>query len=84
METVAASEAREKLQEMIKEAVNNRQQYEVTSEDGSVVMLPKETYNNILVTLELLSTPGLMDQIKLKEVEEEFSKIEEFPQAFNH
>lgn len=84
MDIVAASEAREMLQEMIKEAVNNRQQYTITGDDGSVVLLPQETYDNILVTLELLSTPGLLDQLKLQEVEEEFSKIEEFPQAFNH
>jgi len=84
MDTVAASEARDKLQEMIKEAVNNRQQYKITGDEGSVVLLPQETYDNILVTLELLSTPGLLDQIKLQEVEEEFNKIEEFPTAFNH
>ena len=84
MYTVAASEACDKLQEMIKEAVSNRQQYTITGDDGSVVLLPQETYDNIIITLELLSTPGLMDQIKLQEVEEEFSKIEEFPKASNH
>lgn len=78
MDTVAASEAKDKLQEMIKEAVRNRQQYKIVGNEGSVVLLPQETYDNILVTLELLSTPGLLDQIKLQEVEEEFSK------AFNH
>lgn len=77
MDTMSDSEAKNKLQELIREVVNNRQQFQIVSKDGTVVMLPKETYDNILVTLELLSTPGLLDQLKLQEVEEEFSKIEE-------
>lgn len=83
MDTVSDSEAKDKLQEMIREVVNNRQQFQIISEEGTVVMLPKETYDNILVTLELLSTPGLLDQLKLNEVEEEFSKVEEYSQAFS-
>jgi antitoxin YefM len=84
METLTALEAQERFSQMIKDAVQDRQQFRVTSEEGVVVVLPEETYQNILVTLELLSTPGLLDQIKMHDFEDEYSKIEAFPQATNH
>ncbi len=84
MDTLPFSEAKDKLQQLIKNATNDQYQFRINSDEGTVVVLPEETYDNILVTLELLSTPGLLDQVKLHEVEEEFSKIEELPQALNH
>jgi len=51
------------LLEYIRAATQNNQQFCVTSEEGNVILLPEETYQNILVTLEFLSTPGLMQNI---------------------
>ena len=33
----------------------------ITSDNGNAVLLSEETYDNLLITLELLSTPGLID-----------------------
>lgn len=67
MDTLEITEAKEQLQELIQKASLENTQYRVTSEKGNVIILPEETYNNILVTLELLSTPGLLDNVKWPE-----------------
>lgn len=61
MDTITAQEVDGKLLEFIEKATDALKQYRITSPKGTVIMVPEETYNNLIVTLELLSTPGLMD-----------------------
>lgn len=65
MDTYTQDEARERLNELVRSALEDRRHSRITSDEGSVVLLPEETYHNLAVTLELLSTPGLMDSINL-------------------
>lgn len=64
METLTAQEAQEQLPQLIERSVNENRQYRITTPEGSMVLLPWETYENLLVTLELLSTPCLMDSLQ--------------------
>lgn len=64
MKTLTAEEAQHHLFSLIECAALDNQQYRITSEKGAVILLPEETYDNLMVTLELLSTPGLMESIR--------------------
>lgn len=61
MKTIDASEAQFSLQELIARAVQEKEQFHIQAQEGDAVLLSQETYNNLLVTLEVLTTPGLMD-----------------------
>lgn len=61
METITADELREQTLSVIERSTKDLRQFMVTSSQGSVVILPEETYNRLIVTLELLSTPGLLE-----------------------
>ncbi|CAF23219.1 MULTISPECIES: type II toxin-antitoxin system Phd/YefM family antitoxin [Candidatus Protochlamydia] len=64
MNTLTAEEARQNLSGLIAIAQQDNIQFKITSEEGTVIILSEETYQNLLVTLELLSTPGLMNSFK--------------------
>jgi antitoxin YefM len=81
MDRISAQEAKDRLVELIKAATENGLQFCITSDLGNIVVLPEETYENILVTLELLSTPGLMEHIKFDGTFNPEDKIEQIPQA---
>ena len=70
MKTYSVQEAQEMLSQLIEQVAENRQHIRVSSSDGTVVMLPEETYDNLLITLELLSTPGLLEKIQTGCLEE--------------
>lgn len=84
MEHISAQEAKDRLIELIRAATVNGQQFCITSDAGNVVVLPEETYDNILVTLELLSTPGLMENISFSGCCEREERLESIPHATNH
>lgn len=63
METVTAQEANDNLMAMLTNASKEQCKYRITSAEGTVVMLSEEQYENLLVTLEMLSTPILFNSI---------------------
>lgn len=65
METLTLEEALKDFLKIIELARDDNSQFRITAEGGNVVLLSEETYQNLMVTLELLSTPGLMSGIKL-------------------
>jgi len=78
MHIMSAEEAQEKLQELIGNVVGEREQIQITSDVGNVVMMSEDTYNDLLITLEFLSTPGLLDNWKQRNAEQfEFEFKEE-------
>ena len=83
MDTIPCEEAKEKLSELISKANEQKRQFRIDSNEGSVVVLPQETYDNILVTLEVLSTPGLIERFSTVEEDEMFQKIEQMPRVSN-
>ncbi len=64
METVTLEEATQSLEKLITLAKLERQQFRITSEEGTGILLSEETYHNLMITLEFLSTPGLLDNLK--------------------
>ncbi len=64
MNTFTAEEASQNLLKLIQLAQQDNNQFRISSEEGDVVILSEETYQNLMVTLELLSTPGLMNSFK--------------------
>jgi len=82
MQIMSAEEVQERLQELIGTVVEEREQIQITSDVGNVVMMSENTYNDLLVTLEFLSTPGLLDNWKQRNAEQfEFEFNEEEIQA---
>jgi antitoxin YefM len=65
METVSAEEAAKDLLKLMTLARQERRQYRIVGEEETVVMLSEETYQDLIVTLELLATPGLMKGLTL-------------------
>lgn len=65
MDTYTQEEARDRLSDLLHNTLEERRHCRITSEKGTVVMLPEETYQNLAVTLELLSTPGLLDSLNM-------------------
>ncbi len=64
METLTAEEAAKNLLQLMTLAQDGRQ-FRITAEEGSIVLLSEETYHHLIVTLELLATPGLMNGLKV-------------------
>jgi PHD/YefM family antitoxin component YafN of YafNO toxin-antitoxin module len=65
METLTAEEASKDLLKLVTLAQQDGRQFRIKTEEGTVVLLSEETYQNLIVTLELLATPGLMNGIKV-------------------
>ena len=65
METMTAEEAAQNLLKLVTLAHQDGRQFRITADEGTIVLLSEETYQNLIVTLELLATPGLMKGIKL-------------------
>jgi len=64
MKTFTATEARRELFTLLKRSVRGHQQFRITSKEGDVVLLSQGDYENLLETLELLSTPGLLKSVR--------------------
>lgn len=71
METLTAEEATQNFIQLMTQAHQDGRQYRITAEEGTVVLLSEETYQNLIVTLELLATPGLMNGLKLLDVNQQ-------------
>ncbi len=65
METLTAEEAAQNLLKLMALVHENGHQFRITAEEGTVVLLSEESYQNLMVTLELLTTPGLMKGLRL-------------------
>lgn len=52
------------LAKLIEQVSSDQKLCRITSDSGNAILLSEETYDNLLITLELLSTPGLIDGLK--------------------
>lgn len=66
METISSDDLKVQISDVIRRATEDLQQFRITSPEGSVVLLPQEMYDRLVVTLELLSTPGLLEMMESK------------------
>lgn len=60
METITLKETQENFLEVLGQVQTTQGAVRITSEVGNWILLPEESYQNLLVTLELLSIPGFM------------------------
>ncbi len=67
MESISTEQASQSLNELIKKINQENKPYKITTGDEAVIVLGEEMYDNLLVTLEFLSTPGLLDRLKEQE-----------------
>lgn len=64
MDTLDAHEMQDQLVNLVERAVQNNQQIRLIGPSGAAILMPEETYDNLMVTLELLSTPGMMETLR--------------------
>ena len=64
MTNFTASEARQKLFELLKKSVKGHMPIRISSKSGDVVMISRDDYESLIETLELLSTPGMARSIQ--------------------
>lgn len=64
MTTVSATTLRSRLFHVLKKASKAHVPFLVTSRGGDVVIISKEDYENLMETLELLSTPGVLKGVR--------------------
>ena len=64
MKTLNATEARDDLLTLLRNSVKGHRIYRITAKEGGAILLSEEDYENLLETLELLSTPGMLKSIR--------------------
>jgi antitoxin YefM len=64
MDSYNLEEAKTNLTRILEKVSADQKLCRITSDHGNAVLLSEETYDNLLITLELLSTPGLIDGLK--------------------
>lgn len=64
METLNVEVAQEELKKLIEEATTQQSKYLITSDHGNVVLLSEESYKNLLVALEMFSTPFFFENLQ--------------------
>jgi prevent-host-death family protein len=64
MNTMNASETREKLYRLLDEAARDHEPLLITGPRSNAVLVGEEDWNNIQETLYLLSVPGMRESIR--------------------
>ena len=76
MTTVPLAEARANLSRLVDEAVRTHQRVEVTRKGRrAAVILSADDYDSIMETLDILSDPELMREIRAAEAEAERGEV---------
>ena len=61
---LSATELRQNLFRLMRKSVKGHVPIRITSKDGNAVLISEGDYENLMETLELLSTPGLRKSIE--------------------
>jgi antitoxin YefM len=64
MTTFTATQARNNLYALLKKSAKGHLPIKITAKTGDVVLVSDKDYEDLLETLELLSTPGLLKSIR--------------------
>ena len=64
MKNLPATRVRNDLFNVIKTAVKTHEPVGITSRAGDAVLLSKEDFEDLMETLELLSTPGVLEGVR--------------------
>lgn len=64
MDTVSIEEASGSLRELISKINQDQTPCRITDDSQTVIVFPEQKYHDLLLTLEFLSTPGLLERLK--------------------
>lgn len=64
MKIFTATEARRDLFTLLKRSVHRHEQFRITHTEGDAVLLSQEDVENLLETVKLLATPGLLKSVR--------------------
>ena len=64
MTTTTNTNFRKNIFEYVRSAIEYNDVIDVTTKDGSAVVMSKEDYNAMLETFKLLSTPGMVERFE--------------------
>lgn len=60
MKTITAHDAKEQFVSLVKTVLQENSKYLISLPEGNAVLLSEKNYEDLLITLEMLSTPLLM------------------------
>jgi antitoxin YefM len=68
---ISATEARREFFDLVKGVTQKNKIFHIHHKTGNIILMLEEDYDNLLETLELLSTPGLKESLQrsMKQVE---------------
>ncbi|MFW6139366.1 MAG: type II toxin-antitoxin system Phd/YefM family antitoxin [Spirochaetota bacterium] len=64
MDTINVTTARKNLYRLVKDVLNSHEPIQITSKNGSAVLIAEDDWKSIQETLYLLSIPGMRESIK--------------------
>lgn len=64
MYALTATQARTQLFRLLERANKTHEAFQITSKTGAAVLLSQEDYDELIETLELLSTPGVLEGVR--------------------
>lgn len=82
MKTLTAADARNDLFGLLKNSVKEHRIYRISAKEGDAILLSEKDYENLLETLELLSTPGMLKSIKQAKKEIKEGKVYSIKEVF--
>ena len=82
MRTTSATAARSDLFNLIKRSIQTHEPYQIHSRAGDAVLLSKDDFESLLETLELLSTPGVLQGVRKARKEIAQGKTRSFAEVF--
>ena len=84
MRTITATGARNDFFNVIKQSIKTHQPGHIISRAGEAVLLSMEDFEDLMETLELLSTPGLLAGVRKAKKEIKEGKTYSFAEVFGH
>ena len=64
MSAITATEARREFFDLVKGATQKHKVFHIHHKTGNIILMPEGDYENLIETLELLSTPGLKESLQ--------------------
>ena len=82
MKTLTATDARDDWFSLLRNSVKGHRIYRITAKEGGAILLSEEDYENLLETLELLSTPRMLKSIRQAKKEIKEGKVYSIKEVF--
>ena len=82
MTVFTATQARQQLFELARKSVKGHTPIKIRARTGDVILISEEDYENLLETLELLSTPGLRESIREAKADIKAGRVKSLEEIF--